>query len=300
MIEKRLGRGLDSLITSTTETPAGLDRVLDIPVDDIVPNPNQPRWIMNEKALESLAASISLYGVLQPVVVRRSGSGYELVAGERRVRASRLAGQSHVRALIVEADSTKSLEIALIENIQRENLGPLEEAAAYEALISQSEMTHQELAGRVGKGRAAVTNALRLLDLPEKVKDLVNTSRLSAGQARALLGAGSPGEIDRLAGIAVQGHWSVREVERRVKRSKATTKKAPPAAGGGGGAKYEEELRNLYGTKVEIKGNEKRGDVRLHYYSESDRDRLLHFLIEGARRFAGGEGAKVGEGDSSS
>ncbi len=283
MAEKRLGRGLDSLITRTTE--GRQKQVFDVPLDQVVPNPNQPRQVMNAAALEGLASSIRHHGVLQPIVVQRVTGGYQLVAGERRVRASRLAEQSTVPALIIEADGVKSLELALIENIQREQLGPLEEAAAFEALISESGMTHAQLAERVGKSRAAVTNALRLLELPDGAKRLVLGSQLSAGQARAILGARDHDQIEELAAQAARNHWSVREVERRVKevrvKQAASPKREPERAQF---SRYEEELRSLFGTKVSFVDKGGRGELRFAFYSSTDRDRLIHLLLTGGRR----------------
>ena len=289
MTEKRLGRGLDSLITRTTETRQ--NQIVDVPLDQVVPNPNQPRQIMNEAALEGLAASIRHHGVLQPIVVQRVTGGYQLVAGERRVRASRLAGRDDVPALIIEADGVKSLELALIENIQREQLGPLEEAAAYEALISESGMTHAQLAERVGKSRAAVTNALRLLELPDGAKRLVLSNQLSAGQARAILGARDHDRIEDLAAQAARNHWSVREVERRVKEAKSEQSAKPQRqAERAQYSRYEEEMRGLFGTKVSFVDKGGRGEVRFAFYSASDRDRLVHLLLTGGRRAGEAEG----------
>ncbi len=280
---KRLGRGLDSLISKTTPSPRG-NQVVEVPLDQIRPNPNQPRQVMNGEALEGLAASIETHGVLQPIVLQRVGDGYELIAGERRVRASRLSGRDAIPALIIEADGVKSLELALIENIQREQLGPLEEAAAFEALLAQGGMTHQELSQRVGKSRATVTNTLRLLELPDGVKRLVMGGQISAGQARAILGLEIPAEMEALASTAATQGWSVREVERRVKELReqrpAGTKTKPKSTHS---SKYEEELRKIYGTKVLIADSGGRGEVRLQFYSSTDRDRLIHLLLIGGR-----------------
>ena len=171
MIERRLGRGLESLITSTNEARG--QQVVPVPVASVRPNPDQPRHTVSEASLEGLSRSIRALGVLQPIIVQRQVDGYQLVAGERRLQASKLAGLETVPALVVDASGVKSLEMALIENIQRENLSALEEAAAYEALLSRASLTHQELADRVGRSRAAVTNTLRLLDLPDGVKGLL-------------------------------------------------------------------------------------------------------------------------------
>jgi len=287
MSERRLGKGLDSLITRTTRLPslqqqdADLRQVLELPVEAVQANPDQPRQVLNEASIEGLAQSIRQYGVMQPIVVQRVADTYQLVAGERRLRASKLAGKATIPALVIEATGTKSLELALIENIQRENLNALEEAAAYEALLSRAELTHQALSEKVGKSRAAVTNALRLLDLPDGVKRMLHAGALSAGQARALLAASSPEQMQALAEVACRDSLSVREVERRAQRLAVRTHRR-----GAGTPKpkallrdYEEQLRHIFGTKVVLNDSGGRGDVRFMFYSDKDRDRLIHLLI---------------------
>ena len=282
MIEKRLGRGLETLITRTSPTESGPDQVVEIELDAIVANPSQPRQIMDESALEGLSRSILRHGVLQPVVVQRAGAGYQLVVGERRVRASRLAGKTTVPAIVVEVDEQRSLEMAIIENIQRENLTALEEASAYEALIARNGWTHQEVAEHLGKARATVSNTLRLLELPDGVKALVQGGSLSAGQARALLGSGTEAEIESLADRIVKDNWSVRDVEtharalkgKAAKRRKRAAKPTPMGS-------YEEKLRQMFGTRVTIRDAGGKGEVRFEFYSAEDRDRLLHQLMTG-------------------
>jgi ParB family chromosome partitioning protein len=280
MIERRLGRGLESLITNTNEARG--QQVVAIPVDSVKPNPDQPRHTVSQPSLEGLSRSIRNLGVLQPIIVQRQVDGYQLVAGERRLQASKLAEMETIPALVVDASGLKSLEMALIENIQRENLTALEEAAAYEALLSRASLTHQELADRVGRSRAAVTNTLRLLDLPDGVKSLLHSGALSAGQARAILSVGSAEEMEALALAAARNRWSVREVERRAsvrreRRGKGGRKRK--ASSPAETRKYEEQLRNIYGTRVSIKDTAGRGDLRFEFYSPADRDRLLHLLL---------------------
>jgi ParB family chromosome partitioning protein len=280
MIERRLGRGLESLISSTNE-PRG-QQVVAIPVESIQPNPDQPRHAVSQASLEGLSRSIRNLGVLQPIIVQRLVDGYQLVAGERRLRASKMAQMESIPALVVDASGLKSLEMALIENIQRENLTALEEATAYEALLSRASLTHQELAERVGRSRAAVTNTLRLLDLPDGVKRLLHSGALSAGQARAILGMGSVPEMEALAETAARNSWSVREVERRVSAGRVPRGKGGKRKKGGMtklAPHYEEQLRNIYGTRVSISESGGRGDVRFEFYTPADRDRLLHLLL---------------------
>jgi ParB family transcriptional regulator, chromosome partitioning protein len=279
MGERRLGKGLDSLITRTVV--GAQQQVVDLPVGDVSPNPDQPRQIINTASLEGLAQSIKQYGVMQPIVVQRVNDTYQLIAGERRLRASKLAGKATIPALVIEATGTRSLELALIENIQRENLNALEEAAAYEALLGRTGLTHQALSEQVGKSRAAVTNALRLLDLPDAVKRLLHAGALSAGQARAVLGA-SAEHMQALAEVASRESLSVREVERRAQRLAVQTRRGRTSGGPKPKAilrDYEEQLRLIFGTKVSIHDNSGHGDVRFLFYSDKDRDRLVHLLL---------------------
>jgi ParB family chromosome partitioning protein len=282
VIDRRLGKGLESLIARTV--PAPDQRVHDIPVGEIVPNPRQPRQVINEAALEGLAQSIRAHGVLQPVVVRRAGSGFELVAGERRLRASRLAGKATIPALIIEAAELQSLELALIENIQRENLSALEEAEAFREILASSDMTQQQLADRLGRSRASVANTLRLLELPDEVKQLLRSGALSAGQAKVLLSGKSTSDISALAVEAARHNWSVRELERRI-RSHHRGRSAPHRNGGRtrlpNVASYEEQLRIIYGTKVRIEGGTESGRIAFEYYSLADLNRLVGLLLAG-------------------
>lgn len=282
-MERRLGRGLDSLIPRTA-APAGRS-VVEVPVEAVAPNPDQPRQVFNEASLEALAASIRVHGVVQPIIVQAVGSGYQLIAGERRLRASRMAARPTIPALVIEPPTgAGSLEVALIENIQRENLGPLEEAAAYEALLARATLTHQALADRLGRSRVSVTNTLRLLELPEGVKRLVNAGALSAGQARAVLAVTGDLERERLAQAAVRNGWTVREIEGHARH-------ASPAPTGQRGRRrqktlknashYTEQLQILYGTRIHIRDRDGRGELAFEFYTAEDRDRLLHQLLTG-------------------
>lgn len=289
MVERRLGRGLETLISRTTADEG--QQVVEVPLDQIRPNPDQPRHAMEPEALEGLAQSIRRHGVLQPVIVQRTGEGYQLVAGERRLRASGLAGRATIPALVIEAAGRRSLELALIENIQRENLNALEEATAYEALLARDGSTQVELAEQIGKSRVAVTNALRLLELPDEIKSFVKSGALSAGQARALLGSRSAGDMLALARITVRDRLSVREVERRVSERRGGTERrtgqARRSAEGTKTAPYVDELRTLFGTKVSIDADGMRGRVCFDFYSEKDRNRLLHLLLTAGRAVDG-------------
>jgi len=282
-MERRLGRGLDSLIPRAA-APAGRS-VVEVPVEAITPNPDQPRQVFNEASLEALAASIRVHGVVQPIIVQATAGGYQLIAGERRLRASKLAGRPTVPALVVEHPAgAGSLEVALIENIQRENLGPLEEAAAYEALLARATLTHQVLADRLGRSRVSVTNTLRLLELPDSVKRLVNAGALSAGQARAVLAAEGEPERERLAQAAVRNGWTVRQIEGHARNSvpaapgRAPRRRAKPLKNP---SHYAEQLQILYGTRVHIRDRGGRGELAFEFYTAEDRDQLLHRLLTG-------------------
>ncbi|HZM00348.1 MAG TPA: ParB/RepB/Spo0J family partition protein [Planctomycetota bacterium] len=291
MVERRLGRGLETLISRTTANES--QQVVEVPLDEIRPNPDQPRQVIEPDALEGLAQSIRRHGVLQPVIVQRNAEGYQLVAGERRLRASRLAGRTTIPALVIEASGRRSLELALIENIQRENLNALEEATAYEALLAREGSTQVELAEQLGKSRVAVTNALRLLELPDEIKGFVKSGVLSAGQARALLGARSPEAMLDLARLTVRDRLSVREVERRVIERRSGNERRGGRSGNGSQKKrspYEDELRTLFGTKVLIEANGDRGRVSFEFYSDRDRQRLIHLLLTAGRTVAGKAG----------
>jgi ParB family chromosome partitioning protein len=236
---------------------------------------------MDDAALRDLARSIRVHGVLQPIIVQRRPDGYELVAGERRLRACGIAERSTVPALVIEvSDAHRSLELALIENIQRENLNALDEAAAYETLLAREGMSQVDLADRVGRSRVSVTNALRLLELPDEIKGLVRRGALNAGQARAVLGAGSPRQMLRLARDAAESRLTVREVERRARNRRGAADRRNRQSGTKA-SHYEEVLRTLYGTKVSIKDEGGHGSIELDFYSDRDRDRLLHILLNG-------------------
>ncbi len=213
-----LGRGLDAIFADNSSVEEN-DRISILRISEIEPNPDQPRKNFDQDALAQLANSISVHGLIQPIVVRPSKSEgyYEIVAGERRWRAAKMAGLSEVPVIQMDIDDQKAAQIALIENIQRENLNAIEEAEAYASLIDEHGMTQEELSGKVGKSRSAIANSMRLLDLPDSVIALVKESKLSAGHARALLGLKKEAQIEAAANAAVSKKLSVREVEKLVK-----------------------------------------------------------------------------------
>lgn len=276
-----LGRGLDSLIP--VERPeSGFSQ---LPLDRIEPNPLQPRSQFDEESLESLADSIAAVGVLQPVIVRASEDGYALVAGERRCRAARMAGLDQIPAIIRTGatDETTSLAEALIENVQREDLSPLEEAAGYRQLLEDFGLTHEMIAKRVGKSRSAVTNTLRLLQLPGAIQGMVGSGELTAGHARALLALDDQAYAVHLARRIAADGWSVRQVEDAVKarlaaRTPAATpaKKVRPAAI----IELEDRLAEHLATRVRIDHGSRGGKVSIRYGSLDDLERIYRLLSD--------------------
>jgi len=252
----------------------------DIDIDRIVPNPDQPRMKIDERKLDELAASIRENGVLQPVLVRPFGAGYQLIAGERRLAAAQRAGLLKVPAAVRDEPDDKLLELALIENIQREELDPIEEAQAYQKLLDRLETTQEELAARLKKERSTVANSLRLLKLPPPVRQLVAEGSLSPGHARALLASNAgAAELSKAAALMVQKGWSVRDAERWAKRKKKSP--AEPVERDPNEVMAEDRLRRLLGTKVELHSGKKgAGEIRIHFYSQEDLIRIYGILTE--------------------
>jgi ParB family chromosome partitioning protein len=279
MKRKVLGRGLGALIPEAGETDAF---PLELDIDRIAPNPYQPRFKLDEKGIEELAASIREHGVLQPVLVRPMHAGYQLVAGERRLAAAQRAGLLKIPAIVREVAEERMLELALVENIQREQLNPIEEAQAYQQLVDTSGATQEDLATRLGKERSTVANSLRLLKLPPQVKSLIAEGKLSPGHARALLASqATPAEITRTAMLMVEEDWSVREAERWAKRK--TIPERPPKVEDPNVAAALDRLRQALGTKVEIlsrPGAKGAGQIRIHFFSQEDLDRIYTILTE--------------------
>ena len=283
MSRKALGRGLEALISGDTaavateglqpaQQPAG---ILELAVDAISPNPFQPRTRFDDASLKELADSIRSAGVLQPLLVRRVAPGdYQLVAGERRLRATQIAGLVKVPVIVKEFDDRAMLELALIENIQREDLNPIDEAKAYQALIEKVGLTHDQLSERVGKQRATITNALRLLALPAEVMDMVSRGTLSAGHARALLGLENRGDQLAAARYVTGKGFSVRRTESFVRRRQRTVggRQRPRVNAFG---EWQTKLQQRFSTQVTITGGKKGGKVEFEYYGQEDLERLL-------------------------
>ena len=277
-----LGRGLEALLPPGD---AGQGFAL-LAVDDIVPNPQQPRARFDDETLSALAASIREVGVLQPVVVRRlAGGEYQLVAGERRLRAAQMAGLGEIPAMIREGDDVSGFTEALVENLQREDLTPLEEAAAYRQLMEDFGLTHEEVAVRVGKSRSAVSNTLRLLQLPAVIQGLLEAGDLTAGHARALLGVEDIRYAEHIARRAAEEGWSVRRVEEAVR-----SRRVEPAAEAGVRRKasrpaeilaLEERLTDRLGNAVKIEGGSSGGRIVIRFGSLDDLERVYRSLLGG-------------------
>lgn len=289
---RRLGRGLEALIAPTTTTPAERSALQQIPVAQIRPNPYQPRREFKPEELADLQASLKTSGLLQPITVRRaaSGPGFELIAGERRLRAATGLGWTEIPAVVKEVDDRTLLTLALVENLQRADLNPIEEAEGYRRLMDEFGLTQQQVADAVGKDRSTVANFLRLLSLPASARRLVEAGSITLGHARPLLALEDELRISTLAKeIAAQG-LSVREVERRVMAQVPERRRQPkeaPKHGGRASAevrRMEDQLRNVLQTDVRLSlSGPDRGRIEISFYSSEDLERILD-LIAGADR----------------
>lgn len=281
---KPLGRGLSALLpTKTAAPPAAQAPPNTVSINAIVPNPLQPRTIFQPERLEELAASIRVNGIIQPLIVRRTGQNFQIVAGERRWRAARIAGLTEVPIVIQEVADRQMLELALIENLQREDLNPIETAHAYERLGKELGISQEEIGRRTGKDRASITNMIRLLRLPKEVQLLIAEHRISTGHAKAILGLGSAEEQTQLAEKTAAQGLSVRQVEKLVQE--ATSE---PAVSGHRKETPQDpnvraavgELERALGTRVRIvELSEQRGRIEIDYFSQPELDRLYQFMV---------------------
>jgi ParB family chromosome partitioning protein len=253
--------------------------VTEISLDAITPNPKQPRKDFEDSTLNDLASSLRETGMLQPVVVRRVGQGYELIVGERRWRAAKLAGLSQVPAVIREATDAQTLELALIENLLREDLNPMEEAQAYQRLLSEFGWTQEELAHRVGRDRSTIANCLRLSKLPELVQADLRTGKLTMGHARALLSLASAEEQLRLRDQILAHSWSVRTTEEGVVRKRAKLPLRSARRRSAEITALEDSLRSALATRVRLIGNERSGRIEVVYSSREELDRLIELIL---------------------
>lgn len=279
--QRGLGRGLGALIDDFSATPAQ-ETITKLPLQKVEPNPNQPRRSFDEEELQALADSIAEHGILQPLAVRALDGGfYQIIAGERRWRAARMAGLDEVPVVVLEADDRTVMELALIENLQRQDLNPMEEAEGYRVLMEEYGLTQEQAAARVGKSRPAVTNALRLLALPDEVREMVENGTLSAGHARAVLSLPS----ERLQKAAAQKiialRLSVRQAEAMCKRMAFEEKpaKPKPALTVDYVGECEKALTKQLGRRVKIVSGKRKGRFELEFYGEDDLQRLYDALL---------------------
>ncbi|HOE56372.1 MAG TPA: ParB/RepB/Spo0J family partition protein [Bacillota bacterium] len=275
--KRGLGKGLGALIPESEKIDK--NSIIEIKITDIEANEMQPRKAFDDSTLAELSESIKEHGVVQPIIVRRSGNSYQIVAGERRWRASRMAGEKTIPAIVKECSNLEVMELALIENLQREDLNAIEEAMAYKALIEEYNMTQEEISRKIGKSRPVIANHLRLLQLPQEIKDMIAEGKITQGHARALLAiAGEKRQLE-VAERIITGQLNVRQVEKLAKETKPKKKKEKQLNN------YqieidqlEERLKTALGTKVKIYHNNNRGIIEIEYYSNEEFDRILELL----------------------
>lgn len=283
------GLGINALINTELENMNREEKegaVTELDLDMIEPNRKQPRKYFDEAALEELAASLKTYGMIQPVVVKKAGDYYELIAGERRWRAAKIAGLTKIPVILKDWETGEAFEAALVENLQREDLNPIEEAESYARLQDEFSLSQEQIAQKVGKSRSAVTNALRLLQLDPRVRNFVVENKLASGHARTLLGIADGDLQFEVAEQVIEEGLSVRAVEALVKKLQQQTEKAPikeeklPKEQETAYRAIEDDLKSLFATKVKLKpmGKRNKGKIEIEYYSEEDLERLLALL----------------------
>jgi ParB family transcriptional regulator, chromosome partitioning protein len=275
-VAKGLGKGLDALFTANKEE----ETVQEVKLKDLRPNPYQPRKIFQPQAIEELKASIQEHGILQPIIVRKSIKGYEIVVGERRYRAAKAAELKTVPVVVRELDEKQMMELAVLENLQREDLTPIEEAAAYQMLMEKLGITQEELAKRLGKSRPHIANHIRLLGLSQPVQELISDGKLTMGHGRALLGLKNKKGLTQLVNRVMKDSLNVRQLEKLVQElnddvSRETKKKERKDVFI---EEQETRLRERFGTTVTIKQSKKKGKIELEFFSKEDLERILELL----------------------
>ena len=284
-LEALLNNKMTELNEKTAETG-----VFEVDIDKVEPNKNQPRKRFEETALEELAESIKEHGVLQPIILKKIDSGYEIIAGERRWRASKIAGMKKIPAIVKKIDELKAFETALVENLQREGLNPMEEAKSYKRLIDEFSLSQEEAGKKVGKSRSVVANAMRLLNLDERVQNFVSENKLTNGHGRALLGITDKDVQFELAEKIIEEELSVRETESLVKKISENKNKKVSEKEESQSKKFktdnykyiENDLKSIFGTKVKLSNKKNKGKIEIEYYSDEDLDRLIS-LIKGIK-----------------
>ena len=293
-----LGKGLGAIIINSPAPVEEMertivsdkDRIVELELAKVEPNPDQPRTHFDEEAIAELSESIKSVGLIQPIIVRKVGEGYQIVAGERRYRAVKLAEMPTIRAIVIEANEEQNFSIALIENVQRQNLDPIEEAKAYKVLINRFSLKQSDVAHRVGGGRESVANSLRLLNLPSEIQSALSEGAISVGHSKVLLGIENPDEQVRLFKAAVDKGLSVRALEQFIADDAPEAKAKGVKAGKAPTAKeaqirmLEDKLRKMLGTKVEIKHSGSKGRIEISYYSADDFERIVDCFKSGSKR----------------
>ncbi|UCB45750.1 MAG: ParB/RepB/Spo0J family partition protein [Spirochaetota bacterium] len=282
--KRALGKGLDALFSEPFETEIAGESVKSIPINRIVSKKEQPRREFDRDKIEELARSIQGNGIIQPIVVRSSGQNYELVVGERRVRAAKRVGLLEIPAIVKDYPDSKIFDIALIENIQREDLNPIEEADAYRIILERDMITQEELSKRLGKSRSYIANMIRILDLPDKIKTYVSRGTISVGQAKALLSLKNQEQRLKLVERIINDKLSVRDVERMTKRRDVprgtkVSEKEPFIE------ELEDQLRERFGTKVVIDYRKGRGTIKIEFYSNDELDRIIEEMRKREPRY---------------
>ncbi len=277
MINRRgLGKGLGALIPENEEELE--NSISEIKLTDIEPNDKQPRKEFDDEALADLAESIKEHGVVQPIIVRKLGSGYQIIAGERRWRASRLAGKRTIPAIVKDCTNLEVMELALIENLQREDLNSIEEALAYKSLIEEYNMTQEEISKQIGKSRPAIANSMRLLQLPQQIKDMIAMGKISQGHARALLAIEGEKKQLEIAEKIIEQQLNVRQIEKLAKAEKKEKPEKKPDGYQLEIEQLEERLKAALGTKVIIQHKKNKGKIEIEYYSNEELDRIIELM----------------------
>lgn len=277
---KGLGKGLNALFPGEDVKDMEKEKVEKIALSKVKPNPYQPRKIFSDEALDELSESIKEHGVLQPIIVRKKGAKYEIVVGERRFRASQLAGFDEIPAVVRELNDQQMMEIAILENLQREDLTPIEEAEAYQNLMENLNLTQEQLAFRLGKSRPHIANHIRLLSLPTEVRNAISNGELSMGHGKALLGLKKKKNIPLIMLKTLKENLNVRQVEALVQRLNENVPREtkPEEKKDIFTVEKESELRELFGTSVSITKNKNKGKIEIDFYSDEDLERILQLL----------------------
>jgi ParB family chromosome partitioning protein len=283
---RALGRGLEEIFPGIDDED-GITESMEIDIDLIDPNPFQPRKEWKPEEIASLAASIRSQGIIQPLILKKEGKRYQLIAGERRLRAAREAGLKKVPVIVREASREQMLALALVENIQRRDLGPMEKAEAFKRLSSEFDLTQEDMGNRVGMSRSSVANFLRLLELPESIQKMLSEGQLQMGHGRALLGLKDTSAMQRAAVAAFKRNMSVRQLEDKIRMLVAGTKRKPASVSKRTTPEEKElveTLQRLLKTRVKIKGTGKKGRIEISYHSLDELERILDLIKAGAKR----------------